>query len=221
MTVNELFATVAPLPFNAGDWFAEENKQHLDRLIAERHVGDAIEVGSWLGLSSRFIAERVKGTLYCIDPWERRPFCAAHLDKQGVTDFFRQFLSNCIHAKLTHKIVPIRMLSHEAAECFRFHADLIYVDGMHDEFNVARDIKAWVPHLNGGGVICGAAQVGKQIQKPGAAGGSRGGGAGFGHRRHLRWLAQVAQAKKFACAKGFFFAFNGFTLLEHLAQAKR
>ena len=155
MTVNELFATVAPLPFNAGDWFAEENKQHLDRLIAERHVGDAIEVGSWLGLSSRFIAERVKGTLYCIDPLERRPFCAAHLDKQGVTDFFRQFLSNCIHAKLTRKIVPIRMLSHEAAECFRFHADLIYVDGMHDEFNVARDIKAWVPHLNGGGVICG------------------------------------------------------------------
>lgn len=68
MTVNELFATVAPLPFNAGGWFAEENKQHLDRLIAERHVGDAIEVGSWLGLSSRFIAERVKGTLYCIDP---------------------------------------------------------------------------------------------------------------------------------------------------------
>lgn len=120
-----------------------------------------IEVGSYLGASAIYMGEHSAPDckIYCVDIWE------APNEKWPVFDevrayFFQQFLSNIIHKKLQHKIIPIKMASLDAAKILDVKADLIYIDALHWEEDVYNDIMAWYPKLreeNGKkqGVICG------------------------------------------------------------------
>lgn len=150
----EPYDSINVLPFDSRGWFliAGEVEQCL-----EANPTTVIEIGSWLGLSSRFIAERLPqgGKLYCVDTWLGSPGELVHMKDPKYAYLYQQFLSNIIHAGLTEVIVPIRMKSVEAAKALNVQADLIFIDAAHDENSVYEDICAWLPHLKEGGVMCG------------------------------------------------------------------
>lgn len=148
----EPYDSTEVLPFDGHGWFANANS--LDQIIQKNKPIVAIEVGSWLGASTRFIAERV-AKVYAVDTWCGSPLEAVHMNDPRLPHLYQQFLSNTIHAGLTDRIIPIRMNSLEAAKALRGKVDLIYLDAAHDTNSVIADILAWYPHLRKGGVMCG------------------------------------------------------------------
>lgn len=150
----EPYRSINLLPFDGHGWFASSNAIGLKNFIEEKNPKIAIEVGSWLGSSARFIASNLQedGILYAVDTWLGS---VEHTNNFRVPTLYQQFLSNVIHKNLTHKIIPVRMTSLEAAEALAVNADLIYVDAAHDTDSVRQDVLAWYKHLNEGGVICG------------------------------------------------------------------
>lgn len=153
----EPYASIRDLPFDGHGWFA--NQEPLKYLLQMKSAKTIIEVGSWLGLSTRFLAENQvpEGKVYAVDTWrgpENEPYYM-YEQAHRLPHLYQQFLSNVKHAKLTHKIIPVRMSSLEAAEALDVQADLIYIDASHDTKSVLEDIFAWNNHLIEGGYLCG------------------------------------------------------------------
>lgn len=143
------------LPFDGDGWFA--NGQHLKACFAEKKIKTVIEVGSWLGLSTRFLAENVDGggKVYAVDTWLGSPDEEVHQKDPRLPQLYEIFLSNVLHAGLAHVIIPVQMDSLAAAETLNVKADLIYIDASHGTEAVYQDILAWHAHLNEGGILCG------------------------------------------------------------------
>lgn len=153
--ISEPYASVADLPFDSHGWFG--NAEQLSACLQEKPVSAIIEVGSWLGCSTRFFASSVDAgvKVYAVDTWGGSPEEAVHMQDPRLPYLYQLFLSNVKHAGLTETIVPVRMTSLEAAKALNVKADLIYLDAAHDTANVYADIHAWYPHLNEGGILCG------------------------------------------------------------------
>lgn len=144
------------LPFDPQSMFSDECRQNLTRIIHEYNVKTVIEIGCWLGASTRAIATLLPpdGKVYAVDHWkgsEEHQIVHAH----KLPTLYEQFLSNIIHAGLTHKIVPIRKSSLEAVKECEITPDLIYIDAAHDEKSVYEDLVAWWPFVKGNGILCG------------------------------------------------------------------
>lgn len=157
----EPYKNIEILPFDGHGWFV--NPSQINAVIKKIRPKTVIEVGSWLGQSTRFIANLIDSDakIYCIDTWSGAPLptedekIAYGNEAQRLRSLYQQFLSNIIHAKLTHKVIPIRMESIEAAHKLNLLADLIYIDAAHSEQAVYDDITEWISHLNTNGVLCG------------------------------------------------------------------
>lgn len=147
------------LPFNGDGWYY--NAKPMEKLLKQTKPKVVIELGSWLGKSTRHIAKLIpeNSLVYAVDHWEggllTNPW-------YGVTDLlptlYQQFLSNVIHAKLTHKIIPIRSNTLDAFFYFtenKIVPDIVYVDADHDEVSVYNDISTYYPLVKGHGIICG------------------------------------------------------------------
>ena len=132
------YNAINPLPFNAQGWYI--NGPSMEWLLKETKAKVVIEVGSWLGSSTRHIASTIPedGVVYAIDHWLGTP--TEDTSAFDMPNLYLQFLSNVIHARLTHKIVPIRMSSAEAAASFNIRPDLVYIDATHDYEDVYQDI---------------------------------------------------------------------------------
>jgi predicted O-methyltransferase YrrM len=105
----------------------------------------AVEIGSYLGASSSFIAAgcHVAGAhLYCVDTWDNSAM------SEGPRDTFAQFKENTRRYAAT--ITPLRMLSAGAGVGFPGTVDFLLVDGDHSEAGVRADLAAWLPRLRGG-----------------------------------------------------------------------
>lgn len=144
-------------PYTPKGWYG--NAAQLEALIKIKRVETIIEVGSWLGKSTMHMASCLPqhGKVYAVDHWmgsvEHQPGMSAWSPE--VSMLYEYFLSNVIQAELTHKIVPIRMESLEAAKQLKVSVDLIYIDAAHDTASVYADLVAWYPHVKRGGVLCG------------------------------------------------------------------
>ncbi len=147
------YDTVDVLPYNPQGWY--RNGPSMEWLIRRTNVKTVIEVGSWLGLSTRHIAKTIPedGVVYAVDHWLGSP----NEDNSSfdIPNLYRQFLSNVIHENLTDKIIPIRMSSADAARTLNIKPDLVYLDATHDFNNVMFDLILWYPFVKGHGVLCG------------------------------------------------------------------
>ncbi len=126
-------------------WFPKEHEEILSGLIKDFNIETVLEVGSFLGRSTRFFAERVT-SVTAIDPFK------SYLDKDrpnGDTqaqgeDFFEKFKQNMLDAGVWDKIYAIRSTSDDAIVNFNQRLkggfDLIYLDGLHDYESVKRDL---------------------------------------------------------------------------------
>lgn len=152
----QLFNLKGLYPPNLNGWFTGDNAKGLRKCILENNVETVVEVGSWLGKSTRFIASLLpkSGKVYAVDHW------LGGEDHQGLgrrmlSTIYDQFLSNLIHASLADKVIPIRMGSLKAAQTFKEKVDLIYIDASHKEEDVYNDLCAWYPFIRGHGILCG------------------------------------------------------------------
>jgi hypothetical protein len=129
------------VPPNPQGWFSPENAAVLARLLnsATRQV---IELGSWLGMSTRHIASCApNATIFAVDHWlgsSEHIIEFRHL----LENLYETFLVNCWEYR--DRIVPCRadtstgliVLHH-----YNVSPDLIYIDASHDYESVRRDIK--------------------------------------------------------------------------------
>lgn len=155
-----------PTPYNSikilppyyHGWFV--NQKQFDNIFSNNDISVVVELGSWLGASSIYIARKLKegGKLYAVDHWK------GSIEHQNpnqkdvlhlLPTLYEQFLSNIIHANLTNIIIPIKNTTLEAAKNLSIKPDLVYVDASHDEESVYQDLKAWYPKLAYNGIMCG------------------------------------------------------------------
>ena len=148
-----------PRPFDGHGWF--ESQTQLTRMAAELgQVRWALELGSWLGASTRFLAGCCE-LVVAVDHWRGSP---EHFDParprvaRRVPTLYPQFMSNC--RALSARILPLRMSTEEAFALFRARGvvrtfDLIYVDAAHDPISVVQDLRGATEVVSPRGIICG------------------------------------------------------------------
>lgn len=160
--LSEPYKSIDVLPMQSWEgWF--QNQTILLKLLNEYNPKIIVELGSWLGASTAFIAKNTSDAsqIYAIDVWVETAECAKStgLPRNELNIFFsrfyQQFLSNVIHLSLANKIIPVRMHTLEAARSLNVNPDLIYVDASHETEDVYNDIKAWYAKLAPNGIMCG------------------------------------------------------------------
>jgi len=160
-----IYDEIDPLPFDGVGYFAAE--PILDKLMKEREIKTVIEIGSWAGASTRFLAHRVgpEGKVYAIDHWLGTPEHPGEMNDHRLSYIYHLFLSNIQHFDLGDRVVPIRMSSNEALKALsHVQADLIFIDGPRKSQQVYEAIMGWYPHLTDMGVICGTEWRAKSVR---------------------------------------------------------
>lgn len=113
-----------------------------------------VEVGSWKGRSSAFMATEIvnsgkKIDFFCVDSWNG--------DKTGSLkeiDVYNEFLENM--KEVLDRIKIIRKTSVDASKDFIDKSiDFIFIDASHDYESVIEDIRHWYPKLKDYGTIAG------------------------------------------------------------------
>src|SRR5262249_37008118 len=102
-------------------------------------------VDTWLGS-----IEHWQG---CVRGWDIRPYL-----KHGYPALYYQFLANVLHSKCEDLIVPVPNTSTNAARWLhrqQVTADLVYIDGSHEEDDVYQDLCNYWKLLRPGGVLVG------------------------------------------------------------------
>jgi predicted O-methyltransferase YrrM len=127
----------------------------LARAAAKAQV--VVEIGSWLGRSTRALADNCPGVVYAVDDWrgpENSPQNRLHFEQA-----YDAFRANCADLIAAGKVAPLRVASPAAAEKFRELVDqpidLLFIDGLHTHAAVGADLAAWIPLLRPGGLLCG------------------------------------------------------------------
>lgn len=122
-----------------------------------------VEVGSWLGRSTIWMADEIKRrlkpvTFYAVDTWQgsaNEPDMKPTLDAYN-GDIYDQFIRNICRCGVYDYIKPIRMPSVEAAKQFADGSvNFCFIDGDHSYEAVKADIQAWLPKVHFNSCIAG------------------------------------------------------------------
>jgi predicted O-methyltransferase YrrM len=121
-----------------------DEKIQLYRLVQEDRPRVIVEIGSYLGASSCFLARSAQThvsdwTLFCVDTWNNDAM------PDGNRDTFDEFRLNT--KRYAQHVQPIRQKSEAAAKGFNRKIDLLFIDGDHDYEGVSNDWECWSPHL--------------------------------------------------------------------------
>jgi predicted O-methyltransferase YrrM len=139
-------------------WMRPEELRWLAEQAATRR--DIAEIGSWMGRSTRALADHTPGTVYAVDTWQGsdEPVHRKALADKPKDWLYRQFCANLadLLAAQPPKVIAVRRPSVQAARRLRrLRFDLIFLDGAHDYASVRDDLAAWAPLLRPGGLLCG------------------------------------------------------------------
>lgn len=109
-----------------------------------------VEIGSYLGRSTCYIASALKGKharFFAIDTWENQGM------SEGEWDTLETFRKHT--APYRESIIEKRGFSYDVAlEMQDVAIDLLWIDGCHEYEAVKRDIADWLPLVKPGGVVC-------------------------------------------------------------------
>lgn len=151
---------------NIPGWFPQTNKDTLTKLIEEHNVKTVIEIGSFVGLSAVWFAERVEHVL-TIDPFDaitRINYLRGEM-LEAAKDQWGNFLENIKGHENIHVIKGTSEEAHASTYSHFPHgkcaggvhdkicADLIYIDGSHEYEDVKKDIELWHPRAIK--ILCG------------------------------------------------------------------
>jgi len=130
-------------------WLTPAEGELLFSLAAACPAGGTIvEIGSWKGKSTTWLAEGADPTsgirIFAIDPHE--PYLA-----DPHTDSLRDFRANLERLGLTALVTPIVARSEAAVVSFDRPIDVLFIDGDHEAGPVAADLALWLPKVRAGG----------------------------------------------------------------------
>src|SRR5690606_9544392 len=125
----------------------------------------------WKGASAIHMAKMrkkhgVDGQIICVDTWlgargfwvdkpDRRRFQRLE-SRNGYPSVYYTLLNNVCHTGHQPRIIPLPQTSAIAARLLSgIKADLIHIDGSHDEMDVLDDLWSYWPILRDGGVMFG------------------------------------------------------------------
>ncbi len=120
-----------------------------------------VEVGCFVGRSTRAIADNTHGKLICIDDfYGARDAVIPHSERQTLLKQFEQNFQDSVTAQRKRlciwKIIHASTLNLSAAPYGPdFRADFIFIDGHHEYPNVYHDISVWLPFVQDGELISG------------------------------------------------------------------
>lgn len=121
---------------------------------AARNSKIIIEFGSYLGRSTRALADNCNGTIYAVDPWDgiyhNNDGSLANWINTAVFDVFSDNLKDHIESG---KVIPIKNYSWAFREFIK--ADLIFIDGDHRYDEVKNDICNGLRYIKSGGILSG------------------------------------------------------------------
>jgi predicted O-methyltransferase YrrM len=137
--------------------------EHVVRRLPEDSI--IVEVGVWQGRSAIAMALACRGTrkkVYAVDPWadyvQDGMSTGEMLGRFGVSfeGIYQAFLTNRHELGVEPWLEPLRCSSQEAAKNWtRGPISFIFIDGAHDEADVAADVAAWSRLLSGSGILSG------------------------------------------------------------------
>jgi predicted O-methyltransferase YrrM len=136
-------------------WLAEKAKSH-------KYI---VEIGCWLGRSTRALADNTDGVVYAVDTWGFTNEEPQRKILEGKPEdwLFDEFLRNM---KFLSNVRVSRKYSIDAANDFKnMKFDMIFIDGSHDYENIKKDIMAWYPLLEENGLFCGHDVLYPDIEK--------------------------------------------------------
>jgi len=119
-------------------WLADQASRH--KVIAE--------IGSYMGRSTRALADNTRGIVYAIDDFGG-PREIEIADRDSI---FNKFVENM--AGLEGRLSVIRA-NHRNLPPIDFRPDMVFIDGAHEYDAVKADIEFWLPRLAPKGLICG------------------------------------------------------------------
>lgn len=157
-------------PFDGQGWGSDSPA--FEKLISKMQPSLVIEVGSWKGGSALKMAEALRkqnhGVLLCIDTWlgalefwenQDDPDRFQSLKcRHGYPQVYFTFLANVCHACMCDVIVPFPLPSSSAAFWILrrgISADLVYLDGSHEEEDVYQDLLDYFEIIRPGGIVFG------------------------------------------------------------------
>ncbi|SRR6266851_5276858 len=119
-------------------WLAQQAETHM-RIV---------EIGSFCGRSCRALADNTKGIVTAVDTWGiEHP---AYGDTTGLFDQFKNNMIGCDNLRIVKKM-SLDAAQELAGEQF----DMVFIDADHRYEAVKADIRAWLPLISPGGLICG------------------------------------------------------------------
>jgi predicted O-methyltransferase YrrM len=129
-------------------WLAEQARKYHS----------IVEVGSWLGRSTRAMADNTNGLIYAVDTWKGTPGDEKFPKEPHEGYFLDEFTRNLGDHLWNGTVTALRMTSLEAAAKFAANGtkfDFVFIDGAHDLDSVRNDILAWRPLVEKGGLLSG------------------------------------------------------------------
>lgn len=139
------------------DWFSYPKLySYFCSILGDGSV--MVEVGSWKGKSSAYMAVEIINSnkqidFYCIDTW------AGSMEHQADpiiknNQLYDIFIANIELVK--NYIKPIRKTSLEASTLFSNNSiDVVFIDASHEYEDVKNDIEVWYPKIKKDGIISG------------------------------------------------------------------
>lgn len=124
-------------------WFSDSSRELLGRLVTEE-TRLVIELGAWLGMSTRFVLNRSPATkVISVDHWKGSVEHHTSADTARLLPKLHEtFLANCWDYR--HRLTPLRMATLEGLKCIAergLQPDLIYIDADHEFDAVKADLE--------------------------------------------------------------------------------
>lgn len=132
-------------------------REWLVKTINHFHFKSIAEIGVERGGTSKHILSNCpQAFLYMIDAWTDSTPIEGMEYYKGKNHQSQENDSRKVQKLFSSRAVVMKMLSHEAADCFDDESlDLIFIDACHSYKAVSLDIKKWLPKVKRGGIVSG------------------------------------------------------------------
>jgi predicted O-methyltransferase YrrM len=131
-------------------WLSDaQGRALLAAAAATTGRGAIVEIGSWKGRSTVWLAEGARLAGQRVHAIDRHTQSREDPSANTLADF----LENINRAGVADVVEPLVMASAEAAAVVRGPVELLFIDGDHSFDGVRRDAEIWLPRVVEGGVV--------------------------------------------------------------------